>query len=166
MRESHVRFIRQLGFPAESASEGLYAALMFQPRIVGCLVAIGIVSQRAAVFLALSGVLAWSALVPSRNPFDAVYSRFVGRRRGLASFDVARAPRLFAQALGAAAAFAAGAALVFGATKTAWVLEASMAMSLVAVVFNDFCGPACLYHRVRGLVSSDYSLGTSPGRIC
>jgi uncharacterized protein DUF4395 len=166
MRESQIRFIRQLGFPAAAASQGLYTALMFQPRAIGGLVAIGVFSQSAGVFLALSAVLVWSTLVPTRNPFDAFYSRFVARPRGLPSFGVAPAPRLFAQAVAAAATFATGAALVLGATKAAWVLEALMAMSLVAVLFKDFCGPACLYHRVRGRLSSEYSLATSAGRVC
>jgi hypothetical protein len=156
MRESHVRFIRQLGFPAASASEDLYAALMFQPRAIACLVAVGIVSQSPAAFLALSAVLIWSTLVPSRNLFDAFYNRLAGRSGGLRSFGVSPAPRLFAQAMGAAATFATGAALVVGATTTAWVLEALMAMSLTAVVFGDFCGPACVYHRVRGPASARY----------
>ena len=165
MRESQSRFIRQLGFPAAVASDRLYAALMFQPRVIGALVAIGVFSQSAWVFLALSAVLVWSTLVPTRNPFDGFYNRFVARPRR-PSFGVAPAPRLFAQAMAAAATFATGATLVLGATKTAWVLEALMAMSIVAVLFRDFCGPACLYHRVRGLLSSEYSLAASAGRVC
>ena len=166
MRESQSRFIRQLGFPAAAASDGLYAALMFQPRVIAALVAIGVFSQSAGVFLALSAVLVWSTLVPTQNVFDGFYNRFVARPRGQASFGVAPAPRLFAQAMGAGATFATGAALLLGLTKTAGVLEALMAMSLVAVLFRDFCGPACLYHRVRGLLSTEYSLVSGAGRVC
>ena len=45
----------------------LYSALMFQPRIIGGLVALGIVLQTPWLFLALSAVLWWSALVPTLN---------------------------------------------------------------------------------------------------
>jgi hypothetical protein len=166
MRESQVRFIRQLGCPAAAVSDGLYAALMFQPRVIGGLVAIGVFSQNAGVFLALSAVLVWSTLVPTRNPFDGFYNRFVARPRGRPSFGVAPAPRLFAQAMASAATFVTGVTLVLGATKTAWLLEALMAMSLVAVLFRDFCGPACLYHWVRGLFSSESSLAATARRVC
>jgi Domain of unknown function (DUF4395) len=139
---------------------------MFQPRVIGGLVAIGVFFQSAWLFLALSAVLSWSTLVPTWNLFDAFYNRFVARPRGLTALSVAPVPRLFAQAMAAAATFATGAALVLGAMKPAWVLEALMAMSVMAVVFRDFCGPACLYHRVRGLFSTEHSLATSAGRVC
>jgi hypothetical protein len=41
MRGSQVRFIRQQGFSAPDSNNRLYAALMFQPGIVGCLVLLG-----------------------------------------------------------------------------------------------------------------------------
>jgi hypothetical protein len=166
MRESQVRFIRQLGFPASAVSEHLYKALMFQPRAIGGLVAIGIFSQSAGLFLALSAVLVWSTIVPTQNAFDGFYNRFVARPRGVTSFGIAPAPRLFAQAMGAGATFATGGALVLSATKTAWVLEALMTMSLVAVLFRDLCGPACLYHHLRRLRSTEHSLASGAGRVC
>lgn len=166
MRESQIRFIRQQGFPAAAASDRLYAALMFQPRIIGGLVAIGIFFQSAWLFLALSAVLWWSTLVPTRNLFDAFYSRFVARPRGSAAFGVAPAPRLFAQATAATVTFVIGALLVLGTTRTAWVLEAMAVIAVGAAVFRDFCGAACVYHRVRGLMTRQRPLVTSAAQGC
>jgi hypothetical protein len=47
---------------------------MLQPRIVGVIVALGIIVQSPLVFLILSSLLLWSAVVPTRNPFDAIYN--------------------------------------------------------------------------------------------
>jgi hypothetical protein len=166
MRESQVRFIRQLGFPAAAASDGLYRALMFQPRVIGGLVAIGVVFQSAWLFLALSAVLSWSTLVPTRNLFDAFYNRFVARPRGLTSLSVAPAPRLFAQAMATTVTFVIGAMLALGATKTASVLEVLAVIAVGAAVFKDFCGAACVYHRVRGLMTRQHAPAPSAAHGC
>ena len=93
MRESRVRFVRLQGFATENADEELYAALMLQPRAVGIFVVLGIAGQSPLLFLFLCTVLWWSALVPTRNPFDAVYNHVVARPRGLA--DVCGAANLY-----------------------------------------------------------------------
>jgi hypothetical protein len=59
------------GFTTPYIAEELYSALMLQPRIVGVIVALGIIVQSPLVFLILSSLLLWSAVVPTRNPFDA-----------------------------------------------------------------------------------------------
>ena len=63
MRESRVRFIRQQGVITLTVDNDLYSALMLQPRIIGVIVAIGIVTQSPPLFLILSVVRLWSALV-------------------------------------------------------------------------------------------------------
>ena len=92
MRESRVRFIRQQGVTTPNVDDNLYSALMLQPRIIGVIVALGIAVQRPLLFLILSAVLLWSALAPSRNPFDAIYNYFVARPRGLAPWTSRRLP--------------------------------------------------------------------------
>ena len=166
MRESQIQFIRQQGFPDEDASDGLYVALMFQPRVIGSLVAFGVFFQSAWLFLALSAVLVWSTLVPTHNPFDAFYNRFVAQPRGLPPLGVAPAPRRFSQGMAAAVTLTVGVALVLGAAKTAWVIEALMAMSVAAVVLRDVCGPANLYHLVQGMLTRQHSHATGAGRSC
>ena len=75
--------IREQGFPDPHPDRQLYVALMLQPRLVGVLVVLGIVLQSAWLFLTVSAMLAWSALVPALNPFDAIYNHVVAYRRGL-----------------------------------------------------------------------------------
>ena len=74
MRPSKEDFIREQGFTTEGCQKGLYSALMFQPRVITGLVIAGVVLQSPWLFLALSAVLWWSALVPSHNPFDALFN--------------------------------------------------------------------------------------------
>jgi hypothetical protein len=77
MRDSQIRFIRQLGFSGTQFPDSLYSGLMFQPRIVGSAVAVGVLLQSGWLFLALSTVLWWSTWFPSLNAFDAVYKKLL-----------------------------------------------------------------------------------------
>jgi hypothetical protein len=149
MRESRIRFIRQLGFDSQSADDQLYSALMLQPRIVGAIVALGIVVERPWPFLVLAAALVWSAIVPTLNPFDAIYNYAVAYRRGLPPLGAAPAPRRFAAGLAGTFALAIGVAFVAGVTSIAWGLEALLAVAVMAVVFRDSCAGAEVYHILR-----------------
>ncbi len=149
MRESRIQFIRLQGFATETANEDLYWALMLQPRLIGAIVAFGIVVQSPWLFLALSAVLLWSALVPARNPFDAIYNRAVAGRRTLPPLGEAPAPRRFAMGMAGTVALTIGVALLAGAVITAWVFEGLFAVALVQVIFGDVCGAANLYHLLQ-----------------
>jgi hypothetical protein len=151
MRESQVRFVRQQGFDTPDVTHELYAALMFQPRIIGVLFVPGILLQSPWLFLALSAVLWWSTVVPSHNAFDAIYNHLVAYPRGLPPLGSAPAPRRFAQGLSAAHLLAIGAALAMGAARTAWVLEGVFAVAVMSVVFRDLCAGAALYYILRRL---------------
>ena len=96
---------------------------MLQPKIIGGVVALGIVLQSPRLFLALSAVLWWSTLVPTRSIFDAIYNYAVAYPRNLPPLGIAPAPRRFAQGMAGAVALAIGGALLLGATITAWLLE-------------------------------------------
>lgn len=149
MRESQVSFIRQLGYTTEKADEGLYSALMLQPRAVGATVALGIVTQSPALFLCLSAALLWSALVPSRNPFDAFYNYAVARPRGSSQIRRSPAPRRFAMTMAGTVALTIGLSLLAGAVMTAWVFQALFTVAAVQVVFADVCGAANVFNLVR-----------------
>ena len=149
MRESRVRFIRMQGFTTIDVDEELYSALMLQPRIVGATVALGLVVQSPSLFLALSAALLWSGLVPSRNPFDAIYNYVVARPRGLAPLGVAPAPRRFAMTMAGTVSLTIGIALLAGAAITAWVFEGLFAVAVIQVVFGDICGAANVYHLLQ-----------------
>ena len=146
MRNSKIQFVRSLGYL--DPHRHLYSALMLQPRIVGAVTATGLLLQTPWLFLALSAALGWSALVPTRSLFDAIYNHVV-RPRGLAPLRAAPAPRRFAGGLAAMFTLAIGVALLTGARSTAWVLEALLAAAVAAVVFGRSCAGADLYDVLR-----------------
>jgi hypothetical protein len=164
MRESQIRFIRQQGFATEHADERLYSALMLQPRVIGVIVAIGIVVQSPLLFLVLSGALLGSALVPTRNPFDAFYNRVLARPRMLMPLGIAPAPRRFAMGMAGTIALTIGIALLVGAATTARVFEGLFAIAVLQVVFADVCGAANLYNFLRSRRSPGVSSEQS-GRL-
>ena len=69
---SKIDFIRQQGFTTDGCQDGLYSALMFQPRVIAGVIISVVILQSPWVPLALSTVLWWSALVPSHNPFKTL----------------------------------------------------------------------------------------------
>lgn len=146
------QFIRQQGFgnatPASCAHQ--YPALMFQPRLLGVLVLLAILLQSAAPFLVLAGILWWNGLVPSRNPFDAVYNRAIAGPRNLPSLTPAPAPRRFAQGMAGTLLGGAGVALLGGWPRLSWILQGVVAIALAALVFGRFCLGSYLYHLSRG----------------
>ena len=75
MRNSKIQFIRSLGYLDPHGH--LYSALMLQPRIVGAVTLTGVLLQTPWLFLALSAALGWSAFVPTRSLFDAIYNYVV-----------------------------------------------------------------------------------------
>jgi hypothetical protein len=159
---SQINFIRQQGFRDAVASEceGKLPALMFQPRIVGLIVAIAIVLQAGYLFLALSAVLWWNALVPARNPIDALYNALVARPRGLPALLPAPAPRRFAQGMAATFALAIGLSLLSDLRPLAWTLEALLVIALSALIFGRFCVGSYLFHVLTGRAA--FANGTLP----
>jgi hypothetical protein len=148
MAQSQLDFIQQQGFAQTDieSGDGLYSALMFQPRVVGIVVLTGIVFQDPAVFVTLSAVLWWSAFVPRHNPFDELHNRLIARRWHHRPLHVAPPPRRFAQGLAATLAFGIAGALRLKSTTTAWVLEAILGSAAAGVVFGRFCAGSYLYH--------------------
>ena len=148
MRESEIQFIRQLGYKNIHADHRLYVALMFQPRTVAAVVALGIMFQSQWLFVVLSAVLWLGAIVPARNLFDVVFNRLVACPGGLPRLGVAPPPRRFAQAMAGTMALAVGSSLLSGWTLTAWVLEGFFLIAVMSVVVGRVCGPAVLYLRL------------------
>jgi hypothetical protein len=150
MRESEIQFIRNQGFTTVDPDHRLFVALMFQPRTIACVLALGILLQSGWLFLTLSAVVWWGTVFPSHNLFDAAYNRLIATPRGLPPLDVAPAPRRFAQAMAATVALAIGAALLAGATVTAWFFEGLFAIATLAVVVRRICAASNLYLRLTG----------------
>jgi hypothetical protein len=153
MRKSREWFICQQGFPVPNANTHLYSALMLQPRIIGCVVVLGVFLQSPILFLALSAVLGWGALIPKQNLFDGIYNYVVAYPRGFPPLGVAPGPRRFSQVMAATLALVIGVALLSGAMTPAWILEGLFASATASVVIRRFCVPAYLYHVLRRSLS-------------
>jgi len=145
-------FILQQGLqePSPEISPAQYSALQFQPRVVGALLLVGVVLQSAAVFLVLSALLWWSALLPRWNPFDAVYNRTFGARPGVVSLKPALAPRRFAAGMAGTFAVVIGVSLLLGWRAVAYVVEAVFVAAVGALIFGGFCLGSFVFHLLRG----------------
>jgi hypothetical protein len=152
MSDMRVNFVRQQGFetPTAPTCDLQYPALMFQPRVVGVIVLAGVILQSPPLFLALSAVLWWSALVPQLNPFDALYTLLVATRRRRPPLPAAPGPRRFAQALAASFALLIGVSLLSGWHTTARILEAVFTVAVAALVFGAFCLGSYAFHVLVG----------------
>jgi len=144
-------FVQQQGYAeANTAACGVkLPALMFPPRIVGALVAIGVLTQSPYLFLAIGVLLSWSALLPKLNPFEALYTALVARPRGQ-RIDPAPPPRRFAQGMAATFMFGIALSLLGNQATLAHILEALLVAALAALIFGRFCLGSYVYHAVTG----------------
>jgi hypothetical protein len=145
-------FVQQQGFEqlGGAGCAARYPALMFQPRVVAVLVAIGLITQAWPLFLALAAVLCWNVLVPTRNPFDMLYNRLVAHPKGSPELTPAPAPRRFAQGMAASFMVATGLFLLLGWRSAALVVEALLVVALTALLFGKFCLGSYIYYLLRG----------------
>lgn len=151
--ESRVKrnFIVQQGLP-EPATESCplqYSALLFQPRIVGLVVLLGVLLKSTMIFFGLAGVLWWSALLPDLNPFDAIYNRSVAGESGHIALSSAPAPRRFAQGMAGGFALAIGASLLYERWVMAIALQVLLLLAVGALVFGSFCSGSFVFHLIR-----------------
>jgi len=152
MHDPERNFILQQGLedPGPQDTHRRFEALLFQPRLIGLVVLVGITFQSPAVFLGLWAVLWWSALLPRLNPFDALYNLTLGTRAGAVRLGPAPAPRRFAQGMAGTFALAIGVLLRLEWFITACVLEGFLGVAIVALVFGRFCLGSYIYHLLRG----------------
>ena len=152
-------FILQQGLcePAAETCPLQYSALLFQPRLVGLWVVVATILQSPLAFFALAAVLWWSALVPSLNPFDALYNWI---RSNDVRLSPAPAPRRFAQFLAGSFALAIGASLAAGWRMTAFILEGFFMLAVGALVLGGFCLGSFVFHVLRG--RADFARRTLP----
>lgn len=152
MAESKRHFIQQQGFEeaAEAGCSTHFAALMFQPRVTGVIVAFALVTQSAPLFLALSALLWWNVLQPTHNPFDAIYNRMIAEPQKLLRLEPAPPPRRFAQGMAGSFMLAIGVCLLGGWLLAAWILEAFLVAALSALIFGRFCLGSYIYYLLHG----------------
>jgi len=152
MVQREINFVRQQGFESATASTCgvLYPALQFQPRVIGVILLVGVAAQPPLLFLALSAVLWWNVLVPRRNPFDRVYHRLIGIRRGHGPASPAPPPRRFAQGLAATLTMFVGVSLLAGQIVPAVVGEGILLAAIAAIVWRGFCLGSFIFHQLNG----------------
>ena len=145
-------FILQLGFedPAPAVLPRQYSALVFQPKTVLAVVVAGILFQSPAVFAALGALLWWSALLPKRNPFSALYNRTIGSRPGAFRLGPAPAPRRAAETEAGTVALTIALLIHAGFIHAAYVVEAILLAASLAVMIGSFCTGSFVYHLFRG----------------
>jgi hypothetical protein len=150
-----VNFMKQQGFPDEPAGscsmhfEGLY----FQPRTVFPAVLLAILLQSVWLHLAIAAVLFWNTFVPSLNPFELAYNRWIALPRGRALLTPAPGPRRLAQGMAAAFNLGAGLGLLYGLPAFAWAMEACLFVGFSALLFGKFCIGAYVFHVLKGRVA-------------
>jgi len=145
-------FVLQQGFrdaPRDSCGVR-FSGLMWQPRVIGVIVAAGLLLQAWPIFLGLSAVLWWNVLLPALNPFDHLYNRLVAGPRGRPKLSPAPPPRRFSQAMAGSFNLGIGLALLLGHATVAYVLEAFLVVALVALIFGRFCLGSYIWHLATG----------------
>jgi hypothetical protein len=164
MQTSQVRFIHQQGFSRRIPTPDFYQALMFQPRVITGLFTIGVLLPSPWYFVSLAGVLAWNALLPDLNVFDALYNR-----RAIRPADVrltaAPAPRRFAQGVASTLSLVIAIALLVDTIRIAWGIEILFAAALVALVFGRFCVGSAIYYLIFGREPRVVQLVPRPVRL-
>jgi hypothetical protein len=149
---AEANFIGQQGFAcaAREDSGPRFAALSFQPKVMGVLVALGLVLQAWPVFLGLGVISWWNVLVPGLNPFDLAYNHLLAGREGRSRLGPAPAPRRFAQGMAGTFMLAVAVLLFLHWHVAAYVVQAMLVVALSALLFGRFCLGSYIFHLVRG----------------
>jgi hypothetical protein len=149
---ANLNYVRQQGFKQATppACEYLYPALMWQPRVAGVLVALGVLAESGWYFVALSAVFWFSVLFPRLNPFDAIYDRLVLKRIGHAAVGPAPAPRRFSMGMAATFMLVVGLSILGGQPALAWTFEVILLFAIGLMIFGRFCIGSYLYHHLSG----------------
>ena len=146
------RFILSQGFtePAPESCGLHFAALQFQPRVIGIILVAGMILQSianrpaVALFVVLGIVLCWGALLPDANVFEWAYNLTSPRYR----LTRAPAPRRFAQGLAGLMALTIAAFLYVHWMVAAIVVELLLLAAVAGILFAKFCFGSWLYHNL------------------
>ena len=148
-------FILQQGLedPPREMCSAQFSALQFQPRIVGGLVLLGVIFQSPSVFLVLSAILWWSALLPQWNPFDIIHNYKSGALPGAVLLKPAPDPRRFAQGMAGTFSLLIGVLLLAQWNLAAFLFEAFFLSAVAALIFGHFCFGSFVFHLLHGRAS-------------
>ena len=151
-KNAELNFVRQQGLRDASlgACEVQYPALMWQPRVIGLVVLVGLILQSAPIFIALAAILWWNVVLPGLNPFDALYNWLIAKPGVRSVLAPSPLPRRFAQGMAGSFMVGIGLSLLAGWHTLAWVLEGFLVVALAALIFGRFCLGSYLFLLVTG----------------
>ena len=149
--QSRLNFIRQQGFRDAQplACEAMFAALMWQPRVILVLVALGILFETGWYFIALAVLLLWNALLARLSVFDAIHNRWVAKDDSF-RLPPAPAPRRTAQGIAGVLSLAIGVAMLTHHAALAWFLQVFVLIALSLLAFGRFCLGSFMYYVATG----------------
>lgn len=133
---------------------------MWQPRVIGGLVVVGLALQALPYFIALSALLWWNVSLPRLNPFDFFYNHLVAVPKSRPRLGPAPAPRRFAQAMAGTFMLVIGLSLLTGWRSLAWSIEALLVVALAALIFGRFCLGSYIFLHLTG--QTRYANSTLP----
>jgi hypothetical protein len=151
-QQAKFNFVRQQGF-REASPSGCgyqYSSLMWQPRVIAIIVAVGLIWQIGPLFLVMSAILWWNVIFPWLNIFDALYNAIIASPPTRPRLGPAPVPRRFAQGMAASFMLGIGVTLLVGWTVAAYIIEAFLVVALSALVFAKFCLGSYLFYLVTG----------------
>lgn len=159
---TELNFVRQQGFRDASAGACAprFSALLFQPRIVGPVILVGVWLQAWWLFAGLAALLWWNTLVPRLNPFDALYNALLAGSDGRLELPPAPPPRRFAQGMAATLATVIAGGLAAGWQTVAVAAEVLLIAAFAALLFGKFCLGAYIYYWLRG--EGEFARRTAP----
>jgi hypothetical protein len=155
-------FVLQQGLPAPSpgSCRPLSLALRFQPRLIAPLILLATIMQSAGLFLFLAGLQWWCALLPTLNPFDALYRALAQQHPSAVPLPLAPAPRRFAMALAGVFALLTSLCIHERWRLVSYALEAFFLVAVTAVAWGRLCFGSFLYLLFRG--EARFALRTLP----
>lgn len=152
MSSAKYKFIQQQGFQNETEESATihYDALLFQPIIVGTMMAIATLRQSSTIFL-IFGLILWiNALLPQINIFELVYNATFRLMRNEPRLEPAPKPRRFMQGMAGTLMLGAAFTLLIGWNGISYILQAFIVAAFVALLFGKFCLGAFIYHYLTG----------------
>ena len=151
-KNAELNFVRQQGLSDASleACEFQYPALMWQPRVTGLVVLVGLILQSAPIFIALAAILWWNVVLPGLNPFDGLYNWLIAKPGVAPRLAPAPWPRRFAQGMAGSFMLGIGVSLLAGWHTLAFILEGLLVVALAALVLGKFCLGSYVFLRVTG----------------
>ncbi|MBD3275457.1 MAG: DUF4395 family protein [Candidatus Marinimicrobia bacterium] len=153
-------FLKQQGYEEQDQKKIWFNSLQFQPTIVSSLILVGIVLQSPTLFLIISAVLWINVLIPSANPFENFYNKYIAPQSDKNRVPPAPGPRRFAQAMAAVFTLVSGVGLLTGLTTLAYVMQGLLVIAFGALIFGKFCLGSYIYHLLQGKTS--FANGTCP----